>query len=90
MVTRRLVILDDDASQGIAAPSLPTLKVYPNPASSVLHLGTTVSRVRVLDQKGASVLYSERVRSINTNGIPPGTYVLEAEGFAPIRFVVMP
>jgi hypothetical protein len=90
VVTRRLVILDDDASQGIAAPSLPTLKVYPNPASAVLHLGTTVSRVRVLDQKGASVLYSERVRSINTNGISPGTYVLEAEGFAPIRFVVMP
>lgn len=90
VATRRLVILDDDASQGIVAETLPTLKVYPNPASAVLHLGTTVKQVRVLDQKGVCVLHATRVHSINTNTFSPGTYVLEAEGFAPVRFVLMP
>ena len=89
-VERRLVILDDDIAADVHKAALPSLKVFPNPSAGMLYLGVHCKNIRIYDQKGICILSVERADAIKTNNMAPGTYILEADGYQSLRFLVMP
>ncbi len=68
--------------------NLNKLNVYPNPVvNGQVFFSATISGV-LMDVNGRTVSSFNAANSINTANLPAGVYILNAEGFAPVKVVV--
>jgi len=79
--TITVVLVEDDTS--ITETYDPQITIYPNPASSVLHImtdNTTIGEVRLLDMLG-NVIYSSNINenghTIDVSGYRHGIYFIQ-------------
>lgn len=79
----------DDASLGIDIPVAPSVKVYPNPATTVLHLeGTNGIPFRILSTDGKIVLSGTGSESfIHIDHLHAGYYIFMNEKGSQVAFV---
>jgi hypothetical protein len=79
------------AIQKIVSEEIPQLKIYPNPATSVIGIQLSVSRlkeVEVFNLAGKKVLEMEKIKSdlINISKLSSGTYLIVAEDISGNKF----
>jgi hypothetical protein len=79
------------AIQKIVSEEIPQLKIYPNPATSLISIQLSVSRIKeveVFNLAGKKVLEMERIKSdvVNISKLSSGTYLLVAEDISGNKF----
>jgi hypothetical protein len=85
-----------DYSEGVDIVAAPIAKVYPNPATNMLHVSIndkTIQQLMVTDMSGKminTIKVDNAEMTINTAGLATGAYILQLQGagnVASVRFV---
>lgn len=69
-----------DGVSGINEISKANIKIFPNPAKSVIHIESTESQelaISIFDLSGKQILSIRKQHSISVSDLPTGTYLLE-------------
>jgi hypothetical protein len=85
-------VVDDNTSVELIKQS--DVVIAPNPTTNTITLlgsETGISSYRIYDLTGKEFLTNvlNQTREINVSTLPSGMYILEIEGYAPVRFVKM-